>query len=339
MNKKNNTLALFFITIVTIVIWLWAAGQTKHDDSVSTTLRFRPPEGSTITIMPDSASITLSLSGPLRAVERAKRVCEEDALDLILGLPDGEHTLQNLTTMLNALDSIRDTDAEVTSTNPATFTLHVQTMELVEAAVEWILTGATVSGDVTVDPATVMLQIPKEIRDGLPEAITVQAVISDAALEQLQPNVIHTLDAAIRLPSPLAVPDVTIDPSHVKVTFKIQSKTQKTLREQVRILIAGPAEDHAKYRITLQSTIVPNVTIEADTEIISGIESGDVTVFAIVRLASRDLEQEISEKKITTFLAITADGNGHELVATVEDPALLDIELVIEPITTEEDSQ
>jgi len=236
---------------------------------------------------------------------------------------------------ISALNVIRNTGAEVASATPASFSLDVQTMDLVEATIDVDLPGVTISGDVIFDPATVTLRIPRAIRDELPEAITVTAVISDDAVKQLQPGVVHTRDASIRLPPPLDTSDVTIEPSRVSVTFKIQSKTQKTVLPQVRVLIAGPAEDYAAYSITLPRTIVPNVTIEADTDLISGIESGDVTVYAIVRLASRDVEQGLTAKQVTAFLAITEDGVGHVLEATVEDPALLEIELVIEPVQTE----
>ena len=189
----------------------------------------------------------------------------------------------------------------------------------------------------TVDPATVMVQIPTAIRDSFDEVITVEARVSDAVLEQLQPNVKHTQDAAIQFHSKHDVSDVTFEPGLVSITFTIQSKTQKTSLQGVHVLIAGPAIDLAKYKLTLPRTIVPQVTIEAHIDLIKGIESGDVTVFAIVRLASRDLEQGITEKPvttfpITTFLAIMEDGKGHEVVATVEPPALLEIELKIEKI-------
>ena len=335
--KKDDTIAILFVTIVTIVIWLWAAGQTKHVDRVSATLRFRPPEGSTTMIMPDSADITITLSGPLSAVDRAKMVCEEDALELILGVPDGEHTVQDLPAMLSALEAIRNTGAEVTATSPASFSLDVQTRVVVEAAVEVILPGVTISGDVTVVPSTVMLHIPKTIRDELPEAITVTAVVTEAALAQLQPNLDHKKYASIRLPASLDVSDVTIEPSRVLVEFKIQSQTQKTELPQIRVLVAGPAEDYAAYSITLPRTIVPNVTIEADTDIITEIKSGKVTVFAIVRLKSSELEDRITEKAVTTFLAFTEDGAGHVVKATVEDPALLNIELKIVKIEKKEE--
>ena len=119
--------------------------------------------------------------------------------------------------------------------------------------------------------------------------------------------------------------------------FKIQSQTQKTELPQIRVLVAGPAEDYAAYSITLPRTIVPNVTIEADTDIITEIKSGKVTVFAIVRLKSSELEDRITEKAVTTFLAFTEDGAGHVVKATVEDPALLNIELKIEKIEKKEE--
>ena len=45
------------------------------------------------------------------------------------------------------------------------------------------------------------------------------------------------------------------------------------------------------------------------------------------------MEQRIPTKRVTTFLAIMEDGTGHELVATVQEPSLLDVELVIEPVS------
>jgi hypothetical protein len=102
---------------------------------------------------------------------------------------------------------------------------------------------------------------------------------------------------------------------------------------QVRVLIAGPAEDYAAFKVTLPVKIIPNVSIEADKSLIASITSGDITVFAIVRLASRDMEQRIESKRVTTFLAMLKDGTGQQVIATVEDPAVLDVALNIEPIT------
>jgi YbbR domain-containing protein len=141
-----------------------------------------------------------------------------------------------------------------------------------------------------------------------------------------------TRDAAIRLPPSLDSSEITIEPNLVSVEFQIQSKTQKAYLPFVRVLIAGPAEEYAAFSITLPRVIVPKVEIESDTDIIDGIKSGKVTVFAIVRLKSSELEDRITEKAVTTFLAFTEDGAGHVVKATVEDPAQLNIELKIEKI-------
>ena len=80
--------------------------------------------------------------------------------------------------------------------------------------------------------------------------------------------------------------------------------------------------------------IISNVTVEADAELIALIENGNATVFAIVRLASREFELGIKQKNVSTFLAIEEDGTGHEILATVEDQSLLSVELVIKPAPT-----
>ncbi len=334
MNRRDNTTVALFVTVLTIVIWLWAAGKTKYSSDVLVTLYLSPPVGSTSTISPKSTSVELTLSGSRTAVDAAKSACES-GLHLTLSETDELLTLSDVSTRIAALDAFKDAGAKIDEANAKSdpFPLAIHTVVLVEAAVEVNVPNVTISGDVTLDPATVMLHIPKEIRKTLPEAITVNAVVSEIALQQLQPGIVHTRDAVIQLPEELESKNVTTTPSRVAVTFKVQSSTKTHELAQVRVLIAGPPEDYAAFSVTLPRKFIPNVTIESDTEIISGVESGEVKVFAVLRLASSDMEQRIAAKRITTFLAIMDDGTGHELTATVEDPALLDIELVIEPVS------
>ncbi|MDP7006406.1 MAG: hypothetical protein QF718_09375 [Phycisphaerales bacterium] len=331
MKRKDDTIAILFITALTIVVWFWAAGKTKHSSSEATILHFKAPEGSNTTITPNSQSIVLTFSGPRAAVNAAKEACV-GGLNFSLALPDGEQDIVDLVSKINQLDKIKDTGAAVTAINPTSIKLNVQTIDLVEASVDPIIPNVTVSGDVTVDPATVTLRIPKELRKNLPDAITVTAMVSDTAVELLQPGIVHTRSAIIQLPEQLDSENILVEPSRVSVTFKIQSKTEKADLQQVRILLAGPPEDYSEYSVVLPRKVITGVSVEADADIIDGIKSGNVKVFAILRLASSDMEQKITSKTITTFLAITEDGLGHELTTTVEDPSSLNVELTIEPI-------
>jgi hypothetical protein len=339
VNKKNDTIAIFFITIVTIVIWVWAEREDKQTESYNTTIQFVSPDGSTIRFTPDTKNIRLTLWGSQRALDKAKALCD-GGITLTLGLPDGKHTLE-LRKMIIALDSIRETGAEVSSTNPESVMIHVQELELVDVNVVPLWTSVQIIGVPTVDPKTVKLEIPKENRHLLPDAITVYAVVSDDALKDMKPNVSRKEDASIKFistldelgdKSPLDKFGIKSDPSRVTVQFQIQSNTQKiTVKAvDVHVHIAGPAEYLNKYSITLPRTFGQDVTFEVDINIIDRIKSKDVTVFAIVQLLARELKQEITEKPVTTFLAIMENGSGLEL--KVVNSELLDIKLNIKKI-------
>jgi len=330
MKRNDDTIAILFVTVLAVLIWIWAATRTEDERNISTTLHFKAPEGSTSTITPDSKPVRLSFKGPRASLNTVEEICAQGIV-IAVAADDGDVTI-DVTSRINANDGIRVSGAEVITADPSSLTLNIQTLVSVNAAVEPVLPSVTVSGDVTVDPSTVTLQIPKSIRNELPEVISVSAVLSEQVLEQLQPGVVHTRSASILLPESLEDKGVIVEPNRVSLSFKIQSKTDKTVLPQVRVLIAGPAEDYAAFKVSLPVKIIPNVTIEADKALISSIVSGDITVFAVVRLASREMEQRIESKHVTTFLAMLEDGTGQQVIATVEDPAVLDVALNIEPV-------
>ena len=121
----------------------------------------------------------------------------------------------------------------------------------------------------------------------------------------------------------------SVKPQFIELTESAVAKTQKTtVVEVVQVLIAQHTKYLEDYKVTLphEHTLL-KVTIGADADVIEGIKSGDVPVFAIVRLAISDLVQGITEKPVTIFLAIMEDGTGHELVALSKtDPIELKIE-------------
>ena len=314
------------------MIWFWAAANTKTHTDVDIILRFSPPGGSSSTVTPSETTVAVTFHGPEAGLKAVRLACSKG---LTLTVPTTSGTPEiDLSSRIAQLDSIRKTGVEITEIEPKTISLHVKTMVSVEAVVVPILNNVQISGDVTVDPATVTLLIPSSVRDTLPEAIEVTVTLSPNELSLLQHGVVHTKNTGVRLPSPLDLSDVTVEPKTVSISFKIQSNTAKTMVTQVNVLLAGRAEDFNNYSIELPRKIISNVTVEADAELIALIENGNATVFAIVRLASREFELGIKQKNVSTFLAIEEDGTGHEILATVEDQSLLSVELVIKPAPT-----
>ena len=316
-----------------MMVWFWAEANTKNSTVVEIKINFSPPAGSNSIISPFEKGAKITFQGTRSELEAAKVACS-DGLTITVPTTDGTPNI-DLVSRIAQLDAIRQTGVEVSDVDPDSISLSVKTMVSVEAVVVPVLDDVQISGDVTVDPATVTLLIPSSVRDTLPESIQVTVSLSPNELALLQHGVVHTENVGVRLPAPLDLPDIKIEPSTVSISFKIQSNTAKTLISQVRILLAGPAEDYSNYVIELPRKIISNVTVEADAELIDQIESGEATVFAIVRLASRDMEMSIGTKKITSFLAISENGNGREVVASIEDQSLLNIKLDIKPVPTQ----
>jgi hypothetical protein len=316
-----------------MMVWFWAEANTKNDTVVDIKINFSPPAGSNSIISPFKKTVKVTFQGSRSELEAAK-VAYSDGLTITVPTTDGTPNI-DLASRIAQLDAIRQTGVEVTDVDPKSILLSVKTMVSVEAVVVPILNDVQVEGDITVDPATVTLLIPSSVHDTLPEAIQVTATLSPNELALLQHGVVHIENVGVRLPATLDLSDIKIEPSTVSISFTIQSNTAKTLISQVRILLAGPAEDYSNYVIELPRKIISNVTVEADAELIDQIESGEATVFAIVRLASRDMEMSIDTKKITSFLAISENGNGREVVASIDDQSLLNIKLDIKPVPTQ----
>ncbi len=332
MKRKDDTLAILFVTALTIVVWFWAANNTKEDSNATTLLNFTSPNANA-TVNPNSLSIELFFSGPRTAVNSVKDICAGE-LVISVAHSDEEKYDIDLVSKLNQLDAIKNTGATVTATKPNSIKLNIQTMDKVTATVkENMPDNVTISGDVTIDPATVTLLVPKENRKELPEAISVFAKVNDVDVKDLKPGIVHNLSAAISLTQELIDAGATAEPNKVEITFKIRSNMDVITLPKAYIKIAASAEDYAKYTVSLEKTSIQNVGVQADKELISRINSGEVAVYAIVHLSETDMEQLTKEKAVTSFIAIDEEGKGIQVEASVEDPVALNVTIEITPIT------
>ena len=225
MKRSDNTLTYLFVIVLTMMVWFWAAGNTKEFTVLNIKLNFTPPEGSSSIISPDTITATVTFRGPQSVLKAARDAC---SMGLTITVPTTSGTPKiNLVSRIAQLDAIQQTGVEITDVEPKSISLSVKTMVSVEAVVVPVLNDVQISGDVTVDPATVTLLIPSSVRDTLPESIKVTASLSPNELALLQHGVVHTKNAGVRLPSPLDLPDVKVEPSTVSISFKIQSNTAK----------------------------------------------------------------------------------------------------------------
>jgi hypothetical protein len=101
--------------------------------------------------------------------------------------------------------------------------------------------------------------------------------------------------------------------------------------------VLGPPEDAAEYLIEIaeHSKIIPNVIIEAESDLARRIRSGEVKVVAIVQLSTREKEQRIDSKPVTCFLALRPETagamTGTTVAATIagsREPPVIDFRII-----------
>ena len=147
MKRKDDTIAILFVTILAVVIWIWSAARTENERVVSTILRYKTPEGQVI--IPAKNKTKLTFKGPRASLDAVEEMCAQ-GLVIPIASDDGDIPLDVKTTV-NAIDAIRIAGAEVISADPSVVDLHVQTLVTVEASVQYLLPGVQVDEDYVTD--------------------------------------------------------------------------------------------------------------------------------------------------------------------------------------------
>jgi hypothetical protein len=78
----------------------------------------------------------------------------------------------------------------------------------------------------------------------------------------------------------------------------------------VRVQLAGPPEDHLDYLVEVEDSVLRDVTIRADSNLIDRIEQREALVVAMLHVSSREKEQQITAKPISYFVVLYTDASG-----------------------------
>jgi hypothetical protein len=300
------------VTVVALLIWFWAAGETRKEDTVSFRVDLVPPETREWVVSPSFFDASVTVLGSPLALRKAR---ELGAVELHLGneLPATPGALTaNVAALLASHHPLRRTGVSVLSAQPVTVDITVDRLVAVTAAIKPILPNLQTAGDVTVTPTQATVRLPLRLRDVAGDDLTLEAVVDQARLDQVEPGRFYSLAAKLRLPQSLADNSIPfeIDPPLATVEFTVRSRIEQVTLPQVLVQIAGPWQDHEEYIVEVdeRDKQVQDVTIKADGDLIKRIAANDVPVVALVHLTNKDKEQRIESKPVTCFLAILPDG-------------------------------
>ena len=307
---KNELGTMLIVTAVTVLIWFWAAGETLDQRNVNARIAFELPEPQSWVIAPRQRFVTLSLEGSNLALQQADQVLRRD-LAIPLHAAVGRQTV-DVADALRRLSELEETGVKIIAAEPATLDVDVDQIVTIASRVRASLPGVQTVGEIEIHPAEVNLTMPSSLRQRFTGDLPVEAVVDRASLDRLAPDQRHTLDVKLRPPDGLASVDgVAVNPPTAKLSFTVQSRTREHRLENVRVQMAGPPEDNREYLVELDETVLRDVTITAESDLVSRIASGEVTVVAMLHLSNREKEQGIDRKPITYFLAIVPDEQGH----------------------------
>jgi hypothetical protein len=321
VSHRNDIWTWLIIASVTLLIWYWAAGETRVTRTLHTRLEFvvAGAEPADWLIDPAAIPVDFEAEGTARAIRNAEEAVKGRRLSIALPAGAGIQRL-DVTQLLRDHPDVQATGITIVSADPSTRELELD--ELVASPALVLPLPGVEADDVVVEPAQVTVRMPGAKRPLYGPDLTVEPVVPQRQLERLAPGTRHTLEnIPVRLSEglPAGLPAdtaVEIDPPQVKISFTIRSRIRQVeLDYPVRVLIAGPHEDH-EY-VELEPKQLRDVTVTVPDELARKIESGEAVVFAVLHLKSREREARITEKAVTYFMALRSDDTAEFVRATV----------------------
>ncbi len=299
------------VTGVALLIWFWAAAETREKGGATMLVRFDPSTSSAQVVSPRERDVTVELEGSRLAIQSARTLT---TVTLTVGdeLPSrpGRHRV-DLAEALQRDEAIRDTGVGVLSADPSFIDVRIDDLVIVDAAIKEHLPGIEFDGDVTVTPSEATVSLPAELRERLGDNMAVEAQLLQTSLEGLEPGRAYSLPAKLNLRMPPELKNdwaVVIKPPAATISFKVLSRIKSLVLPTVRVQLAGPPEDYDEYQVEVVDRAISDVTIRAENTLIQQIERGQATIVALVHLSTREKERRIESKPVTCFMALLPDG-------------------------------
>ncbi len=315
MGWRSQLPTYLIVTVVAVLIWLWAAGETRETDERTFRVQFTTQLPADHIVTPKETTIIVQIEGSRSALRSAPAMGSPIVLTLE-GL--GDQTV-NLVRLLNDHPDLDDAGVSVISTDPPSQDVTIDKLVSATVRVEDPDLGRLqTEGGILIDPPQVTVRLPQRMQGRLGAGASVKALVDPAQLGRLNPGEPAQLTARVELPESLATQaSVMVTPTVVTVSFTVRSNMREVTLPTIPVHIMGPWKDHEEYIVEVAEAdrFLEEVTITADPALIDRIAAGDVKVFALVHISSTEKEQGIEAKPVTCFLALIPEGESTTVTA------------------------
>lgn len=323
---RNEFWTYVIVTALTLLVWFWAASETRTETSIYPTLVFEAP-GTGWNVKPSERTVTVRVEGSNRATQLASTTMPRRLQVPIPPAGEAGALELDLLRELRQQPELRATGVSVVAVDPPYIELQVDELVPITAQVRVELPGIQTEGEPVVDPREVTVNVPRRLRSTI-DTLVVDAVVGPAAnIAGLEPGISHTkTDVPLRLPDSLrGEAGVSITPATVDVSFTIRSRIQQLTLDAVRVQVSSDPKNLLEYDVEIleADNVLRNVKVSAESDLIRMIEDGTAKVAAIIQLTTRDLEEKIESKRVTYFRVIISEKDrperGETIHATVGD--------------------
>jgi len=308
-NWRNAIWSGFIVSLVTVLIWLWAAGETRERKTFNfVRLQYTVADPTNWVVAPAQQPLTLVVEGSAFVLQNAESLFRRPfKLNLT-----SERGRQNLDVVehLSNLDHIKDLGIQLISSEPQTVDVELDEFVRSTVAVKPLLPGVTTEGEVVMEPSEVTLAVPSQVLTRYPRGITVEAAVERFELDNLAPGEQHQIEVKLRPKEALSPLDFTLTPSKARISFTIRSRTREIRLERVTVQLVVPPSTLGTHQVELETGELDDITISADADIVRRIENDEIKVVAMLHLSEGEVRSRLDSKAVSYFVALIPDGNG-----------------------------
>jgi hypothetical protein len=311
--KKGALLELLetvlVVTVITVLIWLYAEGETIRTETRTISVRFvAPTTGLAITVVgQEPGTTTTSVEATLQASrgdwDRITEWARNETVEIEVSAPESADEEQTLN-LLDALNSspLADVRAFVKEVSPRSVAVRVQTLETIEMGLrvdpgELELSAEEPTFSINNTPIdTIQVELPTEdarlVRDLNLKLVARLDELDDVTLAE---NTQNKIPVNLSLPPELQdKPYIKLARNSVDVTFIVDKLTEQIElpRVQVRLSISDDITGQYRIRIDPDTNRFIKVTLKGPEEAISRIKEEPDLVRASIILKLSDLQED-----------------------------------------------
>ena len=166
-NWRETIETIVFAAILTVVIWLWAEGESVSVETVGVTVSFRAPEGSRLLIDPRTPqTVNVEVEGATRQLRAFRERFGESTLEHTLryeaGAPFERQIVVEQLLQSAGLDRIGVT---IRNIQPQTLAVRVERLVDVTVPITVQTNALNLAGPVQIEPASAVVTVPESRQD------------------------------------------------------------------------------------------------------------------------------------------------------------------------------